>query len=91
MNIILYNLLFILYWLLRIYYFVLIGYVLLSWIPDLRRSKFYALIYKLANPYMRLFRGLIVIGRIDLTPILGFILYQWGLSNLQRALMLMAQ
>ena len=89
MNNITYTFLYLVFWALRIYYYVLIAYVLLSWIPDLRNSSFYRMIYRIANPYMRLFRGLIVIGQIDLTPILGFILYQWGLNNLQQALMLM--
>ncbi|MCF7925963.1 MAG: YggT family protein [Candidatus Izimaplasma sp.] len=90
MNNILYTLMFLVFWVLRIYYYVLIAYVLLSWIPDLRKTSFYRFIYKLANPYMRLFRGLLVIGHIDLTPILGFILYNWGLSYLERALYLMS-
>jgi hypothetical protein len=30
---------------------------------------------------MRIFRGILVIGMIDLTPILGFIIYQFGLTS----------
>lgn len=63
------------------YYYVLIAYVLLSWVPSLHQSKFYYYIALLANPYMRIFRGILVIGMIDLTPILGFIIYQFGLSS----------
>ncbi|MEC9484305.1 MAG: YggT family protein [Candidatus Izemoplasma sp.] len=85
----LYYLLFGAYWLLRIYFYVLIAYVLLSWFPEFRQSKFYLYIYRLANPYMRIFRGLLVFGQMDFTPILGFILYQWGLDTLQQALFLM--
>jgi YggT family protein len=31
---------------------------------------------------MRIFRGLLVFGMMDFTPIIGFLLYSWGLSNL---------
>ena len=74
----------IIYWLLKIYYWILIAYVLGSWIPELRKTKIYAVIYQLANPYMRIFRGLLVFGMMDFTPILGFLLYSWGLDNLGR-------
>ncbi len=72
----------IIYWLLKVYYWILIAFVLGSWIPELRNSKIYQLIYKLADPYMRLFRGYFVIGMMDFTPILGFLLYQFGLGYL---------
>lgn len=70
------------YILLQVYYWILIAYVIGSWIPELRNTQLYKLIYQLANPYMRIFRGLLVFGVMDFTPILGFLLYQWGLSNL---------
>ena len=38
---------------------------------------------KIANPYMRIFRGLLVFGMLDFTPIIGFLLYTWGLNNLE--------
>lgn len=85
----LYYLLYITVWILRIYFYILIAYVLLSWFPEFRQSKFYYIIYRIANPYMSIFRGLLVFGQMDFTPILGFILYQWGLSNLETALQLM--
>ena len=70
------------YWLLTAYYWVLIAYVTSSWIPELRNTRIFKLIHQLANPYMRIFRGLLVFGMMDFTPILGFLLYSWGLSNL---------
>jgi len=72
----------IIYWLLKVYYWILIAYVLGSWIPELRNTKLYQMIHYLANPYMRIFRGLLVIGRMDFTPILGFMLYSFGLNYL---------
>lgn len=77
-------------WALRIYFYILIAFVLLSWFPEFRHTKFYRVIAQIAMPYMRLFRGLLVFGSFDFTPILGFLLYQWGLSNLEQMLQLMA-
>ena len=72
----------IIYWILKVYYWILIAFVLGSWIPELRNTKIYQVINNLADPYMRLFRGLLVIGMMDFTPILGFMLYSFGLSYL---------
>lgn len=62
------------------YYWVLIASVLLSWIPELRNTGLYRIIRGIADPYMRLFRGLLVFGMMDFTPIIGFLLYSWGLQ-----------
>ena len=70
------------YWLLKIYYWILIAYVLGSWLPELRRTRIYEYIHRLANPYMRIFRGLLVFGMMDFTPIIGFLLYSFGLDFL---------
>lgn len=75
---------------LRAYYYILIVYVLMSWIPELRGSKFHQVIHSIANPYMRIFRGLLVFGMMDFTPILGFILFQVGLNYYGQMLILMA-
>jgi YggT family protein len=77
-------------YLLRAYYYILIIYVLMSWIPELRGSKFHRIIHGIANPYMRIFRGLLVFGMMDFTPILGFILYNVGLNYYAEMLRLMA-
>ena len=65
---------------LEYYYYILVMSVLLSWIPDLKRSTVGRFIDKLANPYMRIFRGWIVIGVMDFTPIIGFMFYFFGLN-----------
>ena len=75
---------------LQAYYWILIIYVLMSWVPEARGTKFHQIIHSIANPYMRIFRGLLVIGMIDLTPILGFLLYQVGLNYYWRMIMIMA-
>lgn len=68
-----------LYYVLQLYFYLLIAYVLLSWIPDIRQSRFYYVLHQITDPYMRLFRGIIVMGQFDFTPIIGFMLYSFGL------------
>jgi len=72
----------IIYRILQVYYYFLIASVLMSWIPELKRSKFGQIIDRIADPYMRLFRGYLIIGVLDFTPILGFLLYSFGLQAL---------
>jgi YggT family protein len=72
----------VLYRILQVYYYFLIASVLMSWIPELKRSKFGQIIDQIADPYMRLFRGFLIIGVLDFTPILGFLLYSFGLQAL---------
>lgn len=75
-------LLVLLYNFLRIYYFLLIGSILLTWIPEITQTQFYKYLRRLTDPYLRIFRGLLVIGMIDLTPILGLLIYQFALNSL---------
>lgn len=71
-----------LWWFLRIYYYVMIAYILMSWIPELRNSRLRTMLHQITDPYLRLFRGIIVIGQMDLTPIAGLLLFQFGLGAL---------
>ena len=73
----------VLYYILQIYFYILIAYVLLSWIPDIRNTRFYYYLHQIADPYMRLFRGVLVFGQMDFTPIIGFMLYMFGLRAFQ--------
>lgn len=70
------------YWALRIYFYVIIASILMSWVPEIKHTKIGQLIDRIANPFMRIFRGIIVIGMFDLTPMLGLFLYQLGLTYL---------
>ena len=74
------------YYVLQVYFYVLIAYILLSWIPDIRGTRFYEALERIADPYMRIFRGVIVIGQMDFTPIIGFILYGFILQFIQQYL-----
>ncbi len=79
MNELFYQILYYGYIVLNLYYYLIIITVLLSWTP-LVKTKFYGILQAITAPYMNIFRGLIVISNIDLTPLLGFILYQVLLS-----------
>lgn len=68
---------------LEIYFYLMIAMILLSWFPEARNTSWYQSLYKITDPYLRIFRGIIIIGQFDFTPILGFLLYQFGLEALQ--------
>lgn len=58
----------------EIYYFMIIGYILLSWFPNARESFIGELLGKLVEPYLRPFRKIIPsIGFIDLSPIVALL------------------
>lgn len=67
---------------LTVYYWILVASVLMSWIPEIKRSKVGQVIDKIADPYMRIFRGFLVFGAMDFTPMLGFFFYYFGLNAL---------
>lgn len=66
----------------QIYLFMIIGYVLLSWLPNARESFIGEWLGKLVEPYLSIFRKFIppIGGMIDISPIvaifaLRFIVY----------------
>ncbi len=68
-----------LYLVLNVYMLLIFAYILLSWIPELRQSKFYAILHQIVDPYLRIFRGLLVAGNFDFTPLLGILLLRFFL------------
>ncbi|MER1984679.1 MAG: YggT family protein [Solibacillus sp.] len=55
-----------------IYRFMLIGYILMSWIPALQSSAVGEFLSKVCEPYLGFFRKFIPpIGMIDFSPIIG--------------------
>lgn len=77
------------YRILQVYFYVIFASILMSWVPELRKTKIGQVIDKLANPFMSVFRGFIVIGMFDFTPMLGIFLYQLGLEYLGQMVNLM--
>ena len=73
------------YYLLTIYFYIMIVYVILTWTP-LVNSKFFRLLSKIVDPYLGIFRGWLVFGQIDFTPMFGLILFQLLLRFVAMAL-----
>ncbi|MCM3386677.1 YggT family protein [Ureibacillus chungkukjangi] len=58
-----------------IYSFMLIIYILMSWVPAVQQSGFGRLLAKACEPYLGIFRKFIPpIGMIDFSPIIGILL-----------------
>lgn len=52
-------------------------WVLLSWLPDMQRTKFYRFLEKLFVPFLEPFRRIIPpINGIDIAPLIGFFILQ---------------
>ncbi|HOI46964.1 MAG TPA: YggT family protein [Bacilli bacterium] len=71
-----------LYYLMYGYLYFMIATIILGWIPGIRESRFYQIMDKITSFYMGRFRGLLVFGMMDFTPILGFIVYQLAMFGL---------
>ncbi|WP_301107063.1 YggT family protein [Sporosarcina sp.] len=57
---------------LLVYSFILIAYILMSWIPSTRETKIGQLIGRIAEPYLGFFRKFIPpLGMIDISPIVA--------------------
>ncbi|MBO4668173.1 MAG: YggT family protein [Bacilli bacterium] len=71
------NLFIVLYVILWIYHlFVFVG-IILTWIPSALNTKVGAFIYESSNWLLAPFRGWLVLGAIDFTPVLGVLLLQF--------------
>jgi uncharacterized protein YggT (Ycf19 family) len=59
----------------EIYRWLLIAYILLSWVPNIRGSYIGELLGKIVEPYLAPFRKLIppIGGMLDISPIIAFI------------------
>lgn len=68
-----------------IYSFILIIYILMSWVPSMRENAFGRFIGTLAEPYLSFFRRFIPpLGMIDLSPIIAIFALRFisaGVSN----------
>jgi len=66
-----------------VYYFMLIGYILLSWIPAAQGSAIGRLLQMCCEPYLSIFRRIIPpIGMIDISALVGI----FALSFIQNGL-----
>ena len=66
--------------LINIYIYLIIFYIILGWIKEIRESGFYRVLGVLVEPFFRIFRGIFVFGGLDFTPMFGIILLQFILN-----------
>ncbi|AET61739.1 MULTISPECIES: YggT family protein [Paenibacillus] len=74
-------------WLFQIYSYMIIAYVLMSWLPNARESVIGDLLAKFVEPYLSPFRRFIppIFGMIDISPIVALIALRfasYGLMSL---------
>lgn len=56
----------------EIYYYMIIVYILMSWVPQIQQTSFGQLLGKLVEPYLDIFRRFIPpLGIIDISPIIA--------------------
>ncbi len=62
---------------LQVFSILLVIYILMSWVPSTRETKFGQLLTKIAEPYLGFFRKFIPpFGMIDFSPIIGLLALQ---------------
>jgi len=65
----------VLFQILLFYNYILIAGIFLTWLPMLYNFKFFRIIKKMSDWYIEPFSGYLILGPIDFTPIIGFIIY----------------
>lgn len=61
-----------------VYSFMLIAYILMSWVPALQGSSVGKLLHNVCEPYLSFFRKFIPpIGMIDISPIVAFFVLRY--------------
>ncbi|MFD2702244.1 YggT family protein [Paenibacillus shunpengii] len=74
--------------LVNIYYWMIIIYILMSWLPNARESKFGEILGKLVEPYLAPFRRFIppIFGMLDISPIIAIIALRYAAMGLNAIL-----
>lgn len=58
----------------KLYSYVIIVYILLSWLPNVQSSSFGQMLGKIVEPYLEPFRKIIPpLGMIDISPIVAIL------------------
>lgn len=75
----------IIYILFQIYYYMILVYILMSWLPNLRENFIGELLGKLVEPYLTPFRRIIppLFGTLDISPIVAIIVLRFAVVGLQ--------
>lgn len=72
----------------RIYSFMLIAYILMSWVPAAQNSAIGRMLEKVCEPYLGIFRKFIPpLGMIDISPIVAIFM----LNFIERGLFIVLQ
>ncbi|WP_213650591.1 YggT family protein [Paenibacillus sp. J23TS9] len=68
----------------NIYFYMIIVYVLMSWLPNLRENFIGELLAKLVEPYLSPFRRFIppIFGMLDISPIVALFILQFAEEGL---------
>jgi YggT family protein len=71
-----------------IYQYMIIGYILLSWVPSARDSALGRLLGRLVEPYLGVFRRFIppIGGMLDLSPIVALFALRFVVLGLESVL-----
>ena len=71
----------------NIYLFMILGYIIMSWIPSLQQSAIGNFLAAVVEPYLSIFRRIIPpIGMIDLSPIIAIFALQIAFRGLTQVL-----
>jgi len=72
----------------EIYFYMIIVYVLLSWLPNARDSFIGQILGKLVEPYLSPFRKIIppIGGMIDISPIIAIIALRFVVKGIETVL-----
>ncbi|WP_091068251.1 YggT family protein [Paenibacillus sp. NFR01] len=68
----------------NIYFFMILIYVLMSWLPNVRESFIGELLGKLVEPYLTPFRRIIpaLFGTLDISPIIALLVLDFAKNGL---------
>ncbi|WP_416826928.1 YggT family protein [Ectobacillus polymachus] len=70
-----------------VYYYAIIVYILLSWLPSARESAIGVFLARICEPFLEPFRRIIpAIGMIDISPIVALIVLRFAQSGLAKIL-----
>lgn len=68
-------------------YYLLLAYegfmtisIIMSWIPPLYNTKVFNFFRRGTDFYLKPFRGWLVIGILDFSPIIGLVIYSFGIN-----------
>ncbi|MCL1949608.1 MAG: YggT family protein [Turicibacter sp.] len=74
------------------YRYLMIIWVFSSWLPSVRDIGIIRFIGRMVEPFFNIFRRLIPsFGGMDLSPIIAFLMYDWGLRSLAQIITMLLQ